>query len=214
MKDPLHLLYPSACILCDSLLTEPGDLCPKCRKEAPFFKKSKRKREFLDSFTAVWYYEGYVRDSLLRFKFGRQPYLAEPYSRFLAEKIRQEYPDGFDILTWVPVSPLRRLTRGYDQCWLLARALGCQLSRKPRRYLIKIRHNPAQSGLGDPALRRANVRGAYRVLHEKELAGKRILLVDDILTTGATAGECARMLKTKGTAEVHCAVVAVSSKPD
>ena len=210
MKSPGDLLYPPACILCDALLTEREYLCPRCRKEAPYFKNSKRKLEFLDSFTAVWYYKGYARDSLLRYKFRGKTYLAEPYSRFLAARIRREHPEGFDLLTWVPVSPLRRLQRGYDQCRLLTLALGKELHMKPRRLLFKIRHNPAQSGLSDPSLRRGNVKGAYRVLHKKELFGKRILLVDDILTTGATAGECARMLKTFGAAEVHCAVMAAA----
>ena len=212
MLGPLDLLYPRTCILCDRLLNERDYLCPSCRENAPYFKNSKRKREFLDSFTAVWYYKGYVRDSLLRFKFGGAAYLATAYGCFLAARIREEYPEGFDLLTWVPVSPLRRLKRGYDQCGLLAKALGKELSMKPRRLLFKRRHNPAQSGLKNAALRKGNVAGVYRVLHRKEIAGKRILLIDDILTTGATAGECARMLKTAGAAEVHCAVVAVSRK--
>ena len=66
MISPLDLLYPRTCILCDELLTERAYLCPQCRKEAPFFKNSKRKPEFVDSFTAVWYYKGYVRDSLFK----------------------------------------------------------------------------------------------------------------------------------------------------
>ena len=212
MLTPLDLLYPRTCILCDQLLTERAYLCPRCRKEAPFFKNSKRKPEFVDSVTAVWYYKEYARESLLRYKFGGQTYLAAAYGRFLAERIREEYPEGFDILTWVPVSPFRRLRRGYDQCGLLAKALGKELHVKPRRLLFKVRHNPAQSGISDPALRKANVLGAYRLIHRKEIRGKRILLVDDILTTGATVGECARMLKTAGASAVYCAVVAASAK--
>ena len=212
MLSPLDLLYPQACIFCGRLLEEEEYLCPECRKDPPFFKNSKRKLEFLDSFTAVWYYKGYVRDSLLRFKFGGGRDLAEPYGRYLAAKIRLACEDGFDEITWVPVSFPRRLKRGYDQCQLLAKAVGRELGMKPRRLLLKVRHNPAQSGLTDPALRKGNVVGAYRVLHKKQIRGKRILLLDDILTTGATAGECARVLKTAGAAEVHCAVVAASAK--
>ena len=212
MLSPLDLLYPPACILCGTLLEEKAYLCPRCRKEAPYFKNSKRKLQFVDSFTAVWYYKGYVRDSLLRFKFGGGTDLTEAYGRFLALRVLKDYPEGFDLITWVPVSFFRRWKRGYDQCRLLALALGKELGRKPRRLLIKVRHNRAQSGLSDPSLRRGNVMGAYRVLAKKDLAGKRILLIDDILTTGATAGECARMLKLAGAAEVHCAVMAAAMK--
>ena len=209
---PIDLLYPPACILCDRLLPDRSFLCEDCRKQAPYFKNSKRKLQFLDSFTAVWYYKGYVRESLIRYKFGGRRELSDAYGRFLAARIRRDYPEGFDLLTWVPVSPLRRWKRGYDQCRLLATAVGRELGMKPRRLLFKIRHNRAQSGLPDAALRRGNVLGAYRVLNRTRIPGKRILLLDDILTTGATAGECARMLKTAGAAEVHCAVVASAEK--
>ena len=79
---------------------------------------------------------------------------------------------------------------------------------KPLRLLKKVRNNPPQSGITGRAERRANVLGVYRAVHEEEIHNKRILMLDDILTTGATAGECARILLTAGAAEVHCGVVA------
>ena len=74
----------------------------------------------------------------------------------------------------------------------------------------KIRHNRPQSGIVGDAQRRANVLGAYRVENPELLRGKRIILLDDIITTGATAGECARVLLTAGAKEVHCGAVAVA----
>lgn len=74
--------------------------------------------------------------------------------------------------------------------------------------LVKIRDNPPQSGITDDAKRRANVLGAYRVTDPARAAGKRILLLDDVITTGSTAGECARMLLIAGAKEVTCAAVA------
>lgn len=205
----LHLLFPPKCILCRTLLKkEETDLCRNCRMEAPFFPDSKRKLQFLDSFVAVWYYEGSVRSSLLRYKFHGARGYASAYGALLAMKLREEYPEGFDCLTWVPVSRLRRLRRGYDQVELLAHAVGRELGLKPVAALRKVRHNRQQSRISDPAGRRANVLGAYRVLCPEQLQGKRVLLLDDILTTGATAGECGRMLMTAGAKEVHCAAVA------
>ena len=78
--------------------------------------------------------------------------------------------------------------------------------------LKKVRHNKKQSGLGDISQRRANVLGVYRVLDPEAVRGKRVLLLDDVLTTGATAGECARMLLTAGAKEVHCAALAAALK--
>ena len=209
----MQLLFPPRCIFCGRLLKkEETDLCRDCRIEAPEYPNSKRKLQFLDSFAAVWYYEDGVRRSLLRFKFYGARSYAAAYGRFLAMKLCQENPEGFDVLTWVPVSRLRRFRRGYDQVELLARAVGRELELVPVSTLKKIRHNRQQSRIRDAAVRRANVLGAYRVADTQTIHGKRILLLDDILTTGATVEECARMLKVSGAKEVHCAAVAAVRK--
>ena len=127
-------------------------------------------------------------------------------------KLLQNHPEGFDCLTWIPVSPLRKLRRGYDQVELLAKAVGKELAMEPVPLLKKVRHNRPQSGISDAAKRRANVLGAYREINRQAISGKRILMLDDILTTGATAGEAARVLLTAGAKEVHCAAIAAARK--
>ena len=209
----MSILFPPKCVLCGKILKkEESDLCRFCRTDAPAYPKRKSKLQFLDSFAAVWYYEGSVRKSLLRYKFYNARSFAGSYGRLLAMKLLEEYPEGFDILTWVPVSRLRRFRRGYDQVELLARAAGKELGMTPVPLLKKVRHNRPQSGIHGAAQRRANVLGAYRELDREAITGKKILLLDDILTTGATAGECARVLKTAGAKEVHCAAVAAARK--
>ena len=209
----LNLFYPPKCILCRTVLEHPElDLCRQCRQTAPEYQQSKRKLQFLDSFAAVWYYEKSVRTSLLRYKFHGARNYASGYGRLLAMRILREYPEGFDVLTWVPVSRLRRFTRGYDQVELLAKAVGNELNMVPVPLLKKIRNNRRQSGIRDLSRRRANVLGVYRVMDPDKVSGKRILMLDDILTTGATAGEAARVLLTHGAKEVHCAAVAASRK--
>ncbi len=208
----VHLLFPPKCVLCRKLLKkEESDLCRTCRTQAPEYRNTKRKPQFLDSFVAIWYYEGTVRASILRFKFRRCGSYAQAYGRLLAMTIQQAHPEGLDVLTWIPISPLRRLRRGYDQVELLAKAVGRELGMKPVPTLKKVRHNPPQSGISGTAERRANVLGAYRSLNT-EVSGQRVLLLDDILTTGATASEAARVLKTAGAAEVHCAALAAAGK--
>ena len=209
----MQILFPPKCVLCGNVL-ESGeqDLCKDCRLDAPEYPNRKIKLQFLDSFAAVWYYEGSVRKSLLRYKFYGARSNALSYGRLLAMKLLEEYPDGFDCLTWVPVSPLRKLRRGYDQVEELAKAVGRELDMVPVPLLKKVRHNRPQSGIHGEAERRANVLGAYRVPDPAQAAGKKILLLDDILTTGATAGECARVLLTAGAKDVHCAAVAAARK--
>ena len=209
----MQLLFPAKCVLCGKLLKkEEQDLCRDCRHDSPEYPAGKDNIQFLDSFTAVWYYEGNVRRSLLRYKFYNSRSFAESYGRILAMKLMNLFPDGFDCLTWVPISAPRKLTRGYDQVELLAKAVGKELGMQPVPLLKKVRHNRPQSGITGAAKRRANVLGAYRETDREAIAGKRILLLDDILTTGATAGECARVLLTSGAREVHCAAVAAARK--
>lgn len=205
----LRLLYPTRCIFCrEPLPAGQLDFCHKCRVEADRVPTGKNPLPYLAGWTAVWYYEGAVRDSLLRFKFyGKRSY-GNAYGRALAMKLSQDFPQGFDLLTWVPVSSRRRFRRGYDQVQILAKAVGRELSMKPQPLLRKVRHNPPQSTLRGLAARRANVTGAFRIRNPDLIAGKRILLLDDLITTGATAGECARVLLTAGAREVYCGAVA------
>ena len=209
----MGLLFPPRCILCRRFLgKEETDLCRNCRGDSPEYPDSKRKLQFLDSFTAVWYYEGSVRGSLLRYKFHGARSYACCYGKLLAMKLYREYPEGFDILTWVPVRRLRRFRRGYDQVELLAKAVGEELGMEPVRTLRKIRNNPPQAGITGQAQRKANVLGVYRVVDPKLVQGKRVLMLDDIITTGSTAGEAARVLLTAGAAEVHCGTIAAARK--
>ncbi len=206
------LLFPPKCILCGKILRRGElDLCSECRIHSPQCPISKRKLPFLDSWLALWHYEGDVRRSLIRYKFYGKRHYAVGYGRLLAMKIQCEHEDDFDLVSWVPVSKWRRLRRGYDQVELLAEAVCAELGCKPVRCLRKIRHTPPQSGIKGQAQRRANVLGAYRAVDPEGFLGKRILLLDDIITTGSTVGECARVLLTAGAKEVHCAAVGAAN---
>jgi ComF family protein len=158
----------------------------------------------------LWYYDGSVRESVLDFKFRGIRSHARSYGRLLAMKLVREGLDDFDILSWVPVSPLRRWRRGYDQVELIARAVGEALGTQPKPLLKKVRHVPPQSGIAGAAERRANVLGAYKVPNPALVAGKRILLLDDIITTGATISECAKTLLAAGAKEIYGVAVAAA----
>lgn len=206
-------------MLCRCFLSkDETDICRRCLLDAPIYpfgrltpdKQGKNNIHFLDSFTAVWYYEGDVRRSILRYKFRRGIFLAPKYARMLAEKLSQQGMVQPDVLTWVPVSRMRRFQRGYDQCELLAKHLGKMLGIPAVSTLQKVRNTPPQSGLDSAAMRKANILGAFALKENANIAGKTVLLVDDIFTTGATMNECARVLLTSGAAQVHGATVAVT----
>ena len=213
MKRLLHYikewLFPSKCILCRSLLMpEESDLCRRCRAETDEYPQGKLKLQFIDRTAAVWYYKDNVRKSLHRYKFNRCRFLAEPFGRLMAMKLLTSEMADADLVTWVPVSSIRKFFRGYDQDELLAEVISRELGIPCVRLLCKVRHNRPQSRISGYARRRANVLGVYKAVEFPQISGKRILLVDDILTTGATASECARVLLTAGAEQVNCAVVA------
>lgn len=206
-----ELFFPRKCALCEKLLRKnETDLCHSCRQNTPEFQKSKNKHSFIARWTAVWYYKDKVRESILRYKFLGNLSCVCVYGRFTAIKLQQEGLDDFDLLTWVPVSRQRKNKRGFDQVELLAKQVGKELSVKPVRALIKTRNNPPQSSIVGSAARRANVLNAYRVTDPALVMGKRILLLDDVITTGATASECARTLLTAGAKEVIFAAIATA----
>ncbi len=204
----LRLIFPPKCVLCRKLLSKhETDLCHTCRENAPNFRRAKNQIPFVAHWTALWYYKDDVRGSIHRFKFGSCRNYADVYSRLLAMRLQERPYEDIDFITWVPVSTLRRLKRGYDQSSLITKSLEKELGIPAKHLLKKVRHNPPQSGIRDASKRRANVLGVYRVLRPELVRGKTILLVDDVVTTGATASECAKMLMTSGAKQVLFAAV-------
>lgn len=110
------------------------------------------------------------------------------------------------------LSRQRRWRRGFDQGEKLARVVAAELGLPVRGMLRKVRHTQPQSGLEDPAARRANALGAYAPAPGVQGKGLRILLVDDVVTSGATLSECARVLLGAGAGEVLCATLAQARK--
>lgn len=208
-----RLIFPPKCVLCGKLLSKnETDFCHKCRIDAPEFSKSKRKIPFVAQWTGIWYYKDSVRSSIHRFKFYNARLYAIPYAQRLALRLQQDEMDDFDLLSWIPISGFRRWQRGYDQGELLAQALAAELGCPYCKTLSKFRNTPPQSGIHDASKRRANVQGAYRIISKERIKGKRILLLDDVLTTGATSSECAKILMIGGAKEVTLATVAVADK--
>lgn len=203
------LLFPPKCPFCKNVQDKPG-ICPKCEAALPWTEDKDTLREGpggLRCAAPLWY-EDLARDGLLRLKFQNASAAAEPLGELIARCAAEHFSGEFDTVTWVPVSHKRLRERGYDQAQLLAEA-ACRLwDTKPVRLLKKSTHNLAQSGIRDAAARRANVLGVYEPVDPEQIRGKRILLIDDICTTGATLTECVRVLRDAGAADVLCAAVA------
>ena len=205
----LNLLFPPKCPFCGKVLDHAG-ICPACEKALPWTDDPHTIKEGpggLRCAAPLWY-EDQVREGILRLKFQGASGAAEPMGELIARCAAEQFSGAFDTVTWVPVSKKRLRERGYDQAKLLAEE-ACRLwDTEPVQMLRKITDNPAQSGIHDAAARRANVLGVYEAVRPEQIRGHRVLLVDDICTTGATLTECVRVLRDAGAEDVVCAAVA------
>lgn len=196
----LDLFFPRRCPFCRCILKDYEKAhCKACSEKLPWARGSAQRQvmRHIELCVSPLFYEENVRSALLRFKFHGLRVYAASFARIMADALRQQ-EISFDLITWVPVSAKRLKQRGYDQAQLLAEELS-ELTLCPcRRILLKTNDNPAQSSLKSPEQRRKNVAGVYRLCDPESVKGCRILLVDDIVTTGATINECARMLRSAG----------------
>lgn len=202
----LGVFFPRKCPFCGKL-TGKTLLCETCGAALP--RCEEIRQGAFGRCTAPLYYEGPVRDAILAFKFKAKLGGLDAFGRLMAQTAAERYSGEFDAITWVPVSKKRLKKRGFDQARYLTASMCVDWHVAPLETLRKVTDNPPQSGLDDAAARRANVLGVYEAVSPEQFAGKRLLLVDDICTTGATLGECARVLKAAGAAEVLCLTLAM-----
>ena len=211
----LDLLFPPKCPFCQAVLEQPRDpVCPKCRLSLPWLvgERADRPVEFSTHCLSPLAYRGAVVGAVHRYKFPGNPSYAAPYGILVAQCVRDHLAQSPDAVTWAPLSRKRRRKRGFDQGELLARAVARELELPVAGVLVKALDTPPQSGLNGAEQRRANALGAYQLRQGCGLHGRRVLLVDDVVTSGATLGECARLLLQAGAAEVLCATLAQARK--
>ena len=214
MNPILKLLFPPKCMLCGMPLREDEEICGQCRQKVLLNTAPPRveKGTFFDKAAAGLWYETDVRNAIQGLKYREKQNYARPLARVMVYAYQHKIGEECDLIAFVPTNPSTLRHRGYDQAQLLAEALAEMLDLPWLSALEKTRETTPMHGLKVDA-RRANVLGAYHVCCQQELLkGKRVLLVDDILTTGSTLSECARMLKTAGAARVYGLCAAATRK--
>ena len=190
----LDLLFPPKCPFCQKILDDPrAPVCPTAGCLSP-----------------LAYRDG-VPEAVRRYKFPGNPSYGKPFGLLMAQCAQDSLTGAVDVVTWTPLSRKRKRKRGFDQAELLARTAAGELGLPARKLLEKEKDNGPQSHLEDEAARRANVQGVYRLTGE-DLSGRCILLVDDVVTTGSTLGECARMLRAAGAEQVWGVTLAQARK--
>lgn len=236
-RSVLDFVFPPLCIGCRSLVAEPGSLCAACWQAIEFLDGPScmccglpfdldpgpdtrcaachADPPSFDRARAVMRYDDASRGPILALKHADRLDLVPGFARWLDRAGRELLGDA-DFIVPVPLHASRLWMRRYNQSAELARALG-RLSSKPvmPRLLSRVRATPSQGEMPSAKARKRNMQGAFRVPQERKpaVAGRAILLVDDVLTTGATVEACARALKHAGAAKVHVLALARVVRP-
>lgn len=208
----LSTLYPPKCYVCGRMLDSESQLCQHCRDSLPVTDGESRIQHGtqFSRCHSYCFYDEQFRRVFHRYKFEGHVHYGRLFGSWMAQMITQSGEESFDVLTWTPLHPLRKWKRGYDQAELLAREIGHRLSMDPVKTLRKVRSTAAQSKTASSEQRRKNVKDAYQALSRASLQGKRVLLVDDVITTGSTLENAASALRRAGAAEVVCVTLARS----
>ena len=208
-------VYPPQCPLCRSVLTEDQfTVCDRCLARMETRGEKGDNADGVHSpenypysrIKALYVYDEPTRSIIHQYKYLAKKSLALPLGRRLARFIAEEMPsapsDEQCIVVPVPLNSFKLIIRGYNQSALLAREIGCSLGIPvEENILIRSRYTRTQTALSDVE-RSENIRGAFRLSRPGYFTGKSVILVDDVITTGSTAGECARVLKEDGCGEV------------
>lgn len=212
-------VLPPRCLSCGEIVDEPEALCSRCWGGITFFAPPwcmvcglpfphpmgddavcgdcARGRRAWDRARSVLRYDKNSRRLVLALKHGDHTHMASAFGRWM-HRAGGEVLAGVDLLVPVPLHWTRLFQRRYNQAALLAQAVhSAGGPRVAADWLVRRRRTPSQGHLG-PAARERNVRGGFVMRAGRDLAGKRVVIVDDVMTTGATADECARVLRRAG----------------
>lgn len=233
----LDILFPPLCLSCRAPVSDAGALCSACWQDIQFLDgpmcdccglpfewdpgvatlcgACHANRPAFDKARAVMRYDEKSRGPILALKHADRLDLSVAFGRWLERSGRGLLTDA-DVIVPVPLYPMRLWTRRYNQSAELAKALGREAAL-PVEFaaLIRSRRTPSQGAMPSARARRRNMQGAFRVKtsHKSAIAGRNTLLVDDVLTTGATVNACARALKRAGAAKVLVLTLARVVRP-
>ena len=201
----LSLIYPPKCPFCGRVLERSEEvMCFACQRTLPWIEDGTPAKtvEHCDAcLSPLWYRDG-VRQGMHRYKFQHGRAHARLFGTLMAQCLQDRWREPVDLITWAPLSRKRLRERGYDQAELLARRVGEVTGLPVTAALVKTRNTKAQSSLDADDSRKANVQGVYACSPGVDLAGKRVILVDDVATSGSTLAECAACLRKAGAVSV------------
>ena len=201
-REILNIIYPieEKCMVCD----EDGfiGICPSCKSRI-----NKAKNE--GSILSYGFYGGILKSLILKFKYESNYNVGYLLANFLIEIIKESEID-IDIICYIPMIRKDERKRGFNQCKLIANEIGYNLNIPVSNCIKKVKHTKEQKKLTKEE-RIKNLIGAFEVTSNEDIKNKRVLLIDDVMTTGATIDECTKVLKKSGVKEIIVLTIAKSN---
>lgn len=207
----LDFIFPPICGFCGKIDTK--YICKDCLKivnTIALNKKDYYSNKFFKKHLYIFQYEDIIREKILKFKFENEAYLHRTFAEAIlnnTENIR--FIEQYDYLIPVPIHKKRKEQRGYNQSELIARAISDEVKNiKFQTNIIKKDKNIVPQSTLNQKEREKNIKNVYKVINNEKIKNKKILLLDDIYTTGSTVNECSRLLVEEGCKEVGILTVA------
>ena len=211
----------------NKLIFPTKDLCFFCKDDTPYIEDFlcsecrsrleeihglyKIESDFIKNCYVSLFYNNFTRDFFHKFKFQDKSYLYSPFSRFLLKTVKENEIKDFDCVVYVPIHWRKEARRGYNQAFLLANELGKSLDKPVlNKVLVKSKWTKEQNKLSSLA-RRHNLDNSFGIKNQELIRNKRVLLIDDLVTTGTTLNLCAKELIKAGAENVTCLVL-ISTK--
>ncbi len=199
----LDWIYPRRCAFCGKLMDagEEGDFCPLCLEQLSWLEEPLCMKDLgeLEHVYCALYYKNPVPEGIYRFKFQNKSRLHKPFVELMLSRMREQLlEERCELVTSVPMHPRRKRRRGYDQAELMAREVARQLALPYEPVLKRVKLTKTQHRVGLKE-RRSAQKGSFAC---KALSGEKVLLIDDIFTSGATMMECARVLREGGASSI------------
>ena len=210
----LDLIYPPVCGICDKINKK--NLCKKCELKIKKYEINKiedcrkDKLKYFDYHIKIFRYENIIRDKIIDYKFNEKAYLYKTFEKMILKtKKTYSFLKTYDIILYVPMFKKHKLIRGYNQSELIARKISDTLGiTLEKNNLAKVINTKKQSTL-TKSEREKNVKNAFKLKNPEKIKDKKIILFDDIYTTGSTVNECSKVLKKAGAAEIVILTIAV-----
>ncbi len=210
LNNILELIYPNVCGICGKICKE--SLCKRCAIEIEKYEinlVNKNKKMYFNESMHIFKYNEMIRQRLIEYKFQDKSYMYKTFAKIILKNKKVcGFLEKYDIIIPVPIHKKRRLKRGYNQTELIAKEICKNISLELKTdVLIKQKNIKAQSELNKNE-RKQNIKNAFEIKNINEIIDKKILLFDDIYTTGSTVNECSKILKKAGAKQIGVVTIA------